>query len=88
VLLTSGTEGSNSSVVISAGSPSDITPALELGVANGGLETQGQSPVSPSYPTTDVNNILLAYLFTPGSPLLSNTTAITNSDINNNVPGR
>jgi hypothetical protein len=40
------------------------------------------------YPTPDTNNRLLAYLFTNAAPILSSTTTVLNSDINNVVSGR
>lgn len=40
------------------------------------------------YPTPDASNILLAYLFTAASPILSSTTTVADANVNNNVAGR
>lgn len=84
-VLTSGVGGAGSSVVVIDAVVDDIAASLKLGVPNGGTET---TPTSPTYPTADANNIELAKLFSAASPISSTTTAVTNGDINNDVPGR
>lgn len=86
-VLTSGSIGAGSSVVVTDGAGSEAAD-LKLGVANGGTEVSGVAAQTPGYPSPDANNILLAQLFTTSSPITEATTAVTNGDINNDVSGR
>lgn len=87
-VLSSGTIGASSSAQVFVADTSDQSAILKLGVANGGLEVVGISNTPPTYPATSAGNILVARMFKPSYPNLSDSLGIRNIDIDNDVPGR
>lgn len=87
-VLSSGSVGTSSYAEVFSADTSDQAATLKLGVANGGLEAAGIFTTPPTFPTPSAGNRLLARLFAPDFPILSDTTAVRNADIDHDVPER